>query len=312
MKGIVKKSTGSWYKVISDNNKIYDCKIRGLFRIQGIKTTNPVAVGDKVEFEYSSEKKIGIINKILPRKNYIIRKSTKLSKISHIIAANIDQAILINTLVKPRTSTGFIDRYLVTAEAYHIPAKIIFNKTDLYDENIMKQLNSLVEIYNNAGYDCFSVSAETGKNLDKVKKLLKDKISLLSGHSGVGKSRIINEIEPGLNLKTDEISKFHQKGKHITTFAEMHELSFGGFVIDTPGIKEFGLRDFIKEEVAERFPEFREIMWDCKFSNCTHVHEPGCAVKEALKEGKISQSRYNNYLRILKDDYFDDKEWELK
>lgn len=289
-----------------------NCTIKGQFRIKGIKSTNPVAVGDRVQFKYLDDQKTGVIYQINERQNYIIRKATKLSKISHVIAANIDQAILVVTLAYPRTSTGFIDRYLLTTEAYHIPARLIFNKTDLLGGKELGYLQEIISIYSGAGYPCLAVSAHTGGHLDRVKAWLKDQTSLFSGHSGVGKSTIINALEPGLKLKTGNISKVHLKGKHITTFAEMHELSFGGFIIDTPGIKEFGLRDFVKEEVAERFPEFRARLPECRFHNCTHVHEPGCAVKAALEKGEISLSRYKNYLQILDDDYFDEKEWELK
>ena len=313
MDGIVIRSTGSWFSVRAEDGRIFQCKIKGKFRIQGIKATNPVAVGDHVEFDaLEKEENTGLIHKVRERKNHIIRKSTKLSKLSHIIAANIDQAFLVATLAMPRTSTGFIDRFLVTAEAYHIPARLVFNKTDIYDEEQQKQFHELLSIYEKAGYPCNAVSARTGENMISLKEALKNKTSLFSGHSGVGKSTLLNWIEPGLELKTGKISSIHQKGKHITTFAEMHELSFGGFVIDTPGIKEFGLRDFVKEEVAERFPEMRALMWDCKFHNCTHVHEPGCAVKKAVEEGRISITRYKNYLAILQDDYFDKKDWELR
>lgn len=312
MEGIVVKSTGSWFSVKTENEGVCECKIKGTFRIKGIKTTNPVAVGDRVVFDFNPDKKTGLIKEIKKRKNYIIRKSTNLSKISHIIAANIDQAFLVATLASPRTSTGFIDRFLVTTEAYHIPANVVFNKTDIYNNEQLSLLNELTTVYKNAGYGSFNVSAVSGENLDQLKQAMKNNVSLFAGHSGVGKSTIINKIEPGLDLKTGGISEYHQKGKHVTTFAEMHELSFGGYIIDTPGIKEFGLRHFVKEEVAERFPEMRALMWDCKFNNCTHVHEPGCAVKEALQKGEISLSRYENYLRILDDDYFDDKEWEIR
>lgn len=312
MEGIVVKSTGSWYKVRALDGNHYNCRIRGTFRMKGIKTTNPVAVGDRVKFEPESNDKIGMITEIAERKNYIIRKATKLSKISHIIASNIDQTFLIVTLAYPRTSTGFIDRFLVTTEAYHIPARIIFNKIDIYDDKLKDLLKETIDIYTSAGYPCFSVSAKTKENIELLKREMENKTTLFAGHSGVGKSSIINAIEPGMDLKTGALSVQHKKGKHITTFAEMHELSFGGFIIDTPGIKEFGLRDFVKEEVAERFPEMRALMGDCKFHNCTHVHEPGCAVKKALKEGKISETRYRNYLGILDDDYFGQKEWDLK
>lgn len=312
MKGKVIKSTGSWYRILAEDGKHYDCRIKGQFRIRGIKTTNPVAVGDEVRFILSENDQTGVITHIEQRRNYIIRKSTKLSRIFHIIAANIDQAILIITLREPRTSTGFIDRYLVTTEAYHIPAILVFNKIDLYKEKETKQLEKLTEIYSNAGYTCIHVSSITGEGVDRVKEVLGSKVSLLTGHSGTGKSTLINKIEPSLNLKVGEISRVHQKGKHITTFAEMHSLSFGGYIIDTPGIKEFGLREFDRSEVAERFPEFRKYMHDCRFNNCSHVHEPGCEIKRALEKGLISKSRYNNYLHILTDDYFEEKDWELK
>lgn len=312
MKAKVVKSTGSWYRVLAEDGEYYDCRIKGQFRIRGIKTTNPVAVGDEVQFLLSESDQTGLITHIEQRRNYIIRKSTKLSKIFHIIAANIDQAILIVTLREPRTSTGFIDRYLVTTEAYHIPAMLVFNKIDLYKEKEILQLEKLSAIYSNVGYFCFHVSSVTGEGIEDVKEVLGNKVSLLTGHSGTGKSTLINKIEPTLNLKVGEISKVHQKGKHITTFAEMYSLSFGAYIIDTPGIKEFGLREFDRNEVAERFPEFRKYMHDCKFNNCTHVHEPGCEIKRALEKGLISKSRYNNYLQILKDDYFEEKKWELK
>jgi ribosome biogenesis GTPase len=242
---------------------------------------------------------MGVITKILERNNYIIRKATKLSKESHIIAANIDQLVLVATLAFPRTSTGFIDRVLVTSEAYHIPAVIVFNKTDLYIDELIPWLEETEQIYIDAGYPCLRVSAKTGKGLDSLTEVLKDKVSLVSGHSGVGKSSLINKLQPGLNLKIKEISSYHLKGQHATTFPEMHRLSFGGFIIDTPGIKEFGLTDFDQKEVAERFPEMRALMHLCRYSNCTHSHEPDCAVIKAKDEGKIHPSRYANYLSIF-------------
>lgn len=311
MEGIVIKSTGSWYIVRYGDEKI-ECKIKGKFRIKGIKTTNPVAVGDKVDFEILQKEGIGVIKKINQRRNYIIRKSTKLSKVSHIIASNIDQAFLIVTLAYPRTSTGFIDRFLVTAEAYKIPVIIVFNKIDIYDEVIKKRQQELIDIYSKIGYENFSVSALRGDNLDLLKEKLKDKINLFSGHSGVGKSTLINVIQPGSNLRTADISKQHKKGRQTTTNAEMLELSFGGYIIDSPGIKEFGLIDFDKNEVSHYFPEMRALMNDCKFNNCTHTHEPGCAVKNALKNGDVSKTRYKNYISILNDEYFEEKEWEKK
>ncbi len=303
-KGIVVKSTGSWYTVKTGDDRYFDCKIKGKFRIKGIRTTNPVAIGDRVDFKILEEENTGLITNIEDRKNYIIRRATKLSKQSHIIAANLDQAVIIATLAQPRTSTGFIDRFLITAEAYHIPAKIIFNKIDLYDDKLKETHQSIKSIYEDAGYECFDISVKEQINLENIFTLFKNKVSLISGHSGVGKSALINKIEPGIDLKIGDISSVHNKGKHTTTFAEMIELSEGGFIIDTPGIKEFGLVHFEKQEVAERFPEMRKYMHDCRFNNCTHVHEPGCAVLKAIENGKISQSRYKNYLNILNDDYF--------
>lgn len=312
MEGTVIKSTGSWLTVLDSNNDTFNCRLKGKFRIKGIKTTNPVAVGDNVVFDLEKERKTGTIKQILPRQNYIIRKATKLSKVSHIIAANIDQALIIVTLAHPRTSTGFIDRFLVTTEAYHIPAGIVFNKIDLYDEKIEEFQQTLTEIYQNAGYPCLSVSALKGNNLDTLIETLKDKRTLLSGHSGVGKSAVINAIQPGLELRTKELSGYHKVGMHTTTFAEMYKLSFGGFIIDTPGIKEFGLTDFDRKEIAERFPEMRKYMHDCKFNNCSHIHEPECAVLIALEKGEISFSRYQNYLSILSDDYWEKTEKDYR
>ena len=312
MDGLVIKSTGSWLTVESKDGKVFNCKLKGTFRMKGIKTTNPIAVGDNVSFILLEDNKTGLINEILPRNNYIIRKATKLSKVSHIIAANIDQALLVATLAYPRTSTGFIDRFMVTTEAYHIPAGIIFNKIDLYDEKLNKQMTELEKIYTDAGYICFSVSALRGDNLNILKHELEDKKTLFSGHSGVGKSALINALEPSQALKTKELSGYHGVGMHTTTFAEMIPLTNGGYIIDTPGIKEFGLTDFNRQEIAERFPEMRRYMHDCRFSNCTHVHEPGCAIQKAIAEGKISKSRYNNYLGILTDDYWKEAESDYR
>jgi len=270
--------------------------------MKGIRTTNPLAVGDHVEFHVLREEDTGLITSIGPRKNHIIRKSTKLSKESHILAANLDQAIVIVTLAEPRTSTGFIDRFLITAEAYHIPALIIFNKIDLYNKEQLEKLEELRKVYETAGYPCLAVSALTGENTEKVHALLQDKVSLLAGHSGVGKSALINNLEPGLDLKTQPISDVHRKGVHTTTFARMFRLSFGGFIIDTPGIKEFGLLNLDRNTLAERYPEMRALMHKCKYTNCTHVHEPGCAVKQAVDNGELSRSRYDGYLRIMADD----------
>jgi len=299
LEGIVIKSTGSWYSVLSPDGTQTECTLRGKFKVSGIKTTNPIAVGDQVDFRILRDEDTGVITNIHPRKNYIIRKATKLSKVSQILAANLDQAIIIATLAEPRTSTGFIDRFLITAEAYHIPAVIIFNKTDIYGKQKMIELDKLVEIYTAAGYPCLCVSALSGDKTEKVKDILTDKVSLIAGHSGVGKSALVNCIEPGLNLKTKAISKVHLKGVHTTTFARMFRLSFGGFIIDTPGIKEFGLYDLEKSTLAERYPEMRALMHFCRYTNCTHLHEPGCAVKEAVKNGKISEMRYDGYKRIM-------------
>ncbi|MBW6490771.1 MAG: ribosome small subunit-dependent GTPase A [Lentimicrobium sp.] len=310
MKGVVIRSTGSWASVMSDDGVISECRIKGNFRMKGIRSTNPVAVGDRVDFEIQPNEETGIIHSIADRHNFIVRKATRLSKQSHIIASNIDQAVVMATIASPRTSTGFIDRFLVTAEAYHIPASIIFNKCDLYSGGSLLMLNELMTLYTSVGYTCITTSVITGQGIESVKELLKDKVTLLSGHSGVGKSALINLLEPHLKQKVGAISDYHQKGKHTTTYAEMLPLAGGGFIIDTPGIKEFGLVHFNKQEVAERFPEMRELMHACQFNNCTHVHEPDCAVKNALKKGLISESRYKNYISILNDEYFDEKEWD--
>ena len=296
--GVVIRSTGSWYTVLTDAGEKIECKIKGRFRIQGIRTTNPVAVGDRVDFQVSGDG-YAVITKIHERKNHIIRKATKLSKATHIIASNLDQAIIIVSLVKPRTSTGFIDRFLVTAEAYHIPVHIIFNKYDLYDDEVRQQLDYYREVYTDVGYKCLVTSVPDRLHLTDFKKILQDKTSLLAGHSGVGKSALINAIDPKLNLKEGQISKMHEKGRHTTTFTEMFSLDFGGFIIDTPGIKEFGLVGFDKAELGQRFPEMRSRMHDCRFNNCLHVEEPGCAVVQALEKGEIAEFRYLNYLNML-------------
>ncbi len=293
------KSTGSWYLVESEGAGIMECKLKGNFRIKDIKYTSPVVVGDRVDFEPLDD--IGLIYNIRDRKNCIIRKATNLSKTSHIIASNIDIAFLIVTLSHPRTSCGFIDRLLVTAGAYNIPVNIVFNKTDIYDDELKERHNEIISLYRNIGYKCFEISASKGINTELLKSAMKDKIVLFLGHSGVGKSTLINSIEQGLNIKTGKISDYHSKGKHITTFAEMHKLSFGGYMIDTPGIKEFGLIDFSKEEISHFFPEFKSFIPQCQFNTCTHTHEPNCAVIKAYEEGKISESRYKSYLSMLKD-----------
>src|SRR5688572_25849858 len=309
-KGIVIKSTGSRYLVRS-SGEIYDCVLKGKLRLDGRKTTNPVAVGDTVDFEIEENGEASI-RKIHPRKNYIIRKSINLSKQAQILASNLDQAVLIATLVFPRTSLGFIDRFLVTAEAYRIPAKIIFNKSDLLNEDLVTVQNEIIDIYTRAGYECFTVSSFAEKEVQELRKIFKDKTTLIAGHSGVGKSTFINALEPGLDIKTGEISAAHSKGMHTTTFAELHELSFGGNIIDSPGIKELGLVEMKKEEVGHYFPEIRDRMNDCKFNNCLHVNEPKCAVIKAVEDGEISVERYNSYLGILNGEEMDWKEWELK
>ncbi|MDP4188442.1 MAG: ribosome small subunit-dependent GTPase A [Bacteroidota bacterium] len=299
-KGLVIKSTGSWIEVKDDETKqIISCKIKGKFRIKGIKNTNPVTVGDRVGFEYSPSEKSGIINEIEERKNYIIRRSSNLSKQAQIIAANIDQALLIVTLTCPETNIEFIDRFLVTAEAYNIPVKLIFNKIDLYSEELKEYHKALKLIYENIGYPCYELSVTENINVDRVHDLLLNKISLLAGNSGVGKSSLINAVDPDLHLKVAEISEAHLSGKHTTTYSEMFELTEGGYIIDTPGIKGFGVIDLKKEELYHYFPEFFKLSEACQYYNCTHTHEPGCAVKEAMEKGIISPSRYRSYLSLF-------------
>lgn len=301
MKGLVIKSTGSWYGVLTDGDKIINCRIKGKFRTLDIKTTNPIAVGDHVDIELEPEQETGLITVLHPRKNYIIRKSINLSKQAQIIAANLDQAFLIVTLASPRTSLGFIDRFLVTAEAYDIPAKLIFNKLDLFSEEGLEILEEYQSIYEQAGYPCYSVSATQETNLDQIRDLLKDKVTLVSGHSGVGKSTLINALMPGKELKTGEISDWSDKGKHTTTFAEMFQLPFGGYLIDTPGIRELGVFDIEKQDLGRLFPEIRKLMSHCRFHNCRHINEPGCAVLDALEKGELESSRYDSYLSIYND-----------
>jgi ribosome biogenesis GTPase len=301
MKGVVYKSTGSWYTVKSQQGRFYECRIKGKFRIEGIKSTNPVAVGDHVQFEVETkgDETIGIINKIEKRDNYIIRKSVNLSKQTHIIAANVDVAFLLITLNNPPTFTTFIDRFLVTAEAYHIKAVLLFNKIDTYDEEETLEIKYLAALYREIGYECVGISAETGKNVDKVKAIMKGKVCMFSGHSGVGKSTLVNALEPSLDLKTKKISDQHRQGQHTTTFAEMYDLSFDAKIIDTPGIKGFGIVEIEKEELGAYFPEFFELKQHCKFNNCLHMEEPQCAIKDALENNELAWSRYKSYLQIL-------------
>ncbi len=298
--GIVTRSTGSWYDVMKADGNMIRCRLRGRLKMAGSKATNPVAVGDRVVYRLEEGGSGGLIEEILDRKNYIIRKATKLSRQTHVIAANLDQAVLIVTLSYPRTSTGFIDRFLVTCEAYSIPARLVFNKYDLLTgEEELARLGALMDIYAEAGYPCISVSATHGTRLDDFDRLLKEKVSLLAGHSGVGKSALVNAIEPALNLKVREISRVHKKGRHTTTFAEMFSLENGGRIIDTPGIKEFGLVDFEAWELCHYFPEMRRFFNLCRYDNCTHFNEPACRVKEEVERGRISMERYENYLNML-------------
>lgn len=301
MQGLVIKNTGSWYTVRTDDGESVECKIKGNFRLKGIRSTNPVAVGDRVQIILNKEG-TAFINEIEERKNYIIRKASNLSKQSHILAANIDQCLLVVTVNYPETSTTFIDRFLASAEAYRIPVKLIFNKTDCYDEDDLRYLDGLINLYTTIGYACFKVSALGGKGLGEIKAALDGKITLFSGNSGVGKSTLINALLPHLHVKTGEISNAHNKGMHTTTFSEMFPIPDGnGYIIDTPGIKGFGTFDMEEGEVGHYFKEIFYHSVDCRYSNCTHTHEPGCAVRRAVDEHLISESRYTSYLGMLED-----------
>ena len=310
MKGIITKSTGLWYDVRTETGEIIPCRLRGKFRIDGSKNTNPAVVGDHVVFDLEKDN-TGYITQIEKRKNYIDRKSTKLSKINHLIAANIDQAFLVVTLKDPRTSLGFIDRFLVACEGFRIPVCIVFNKMDIYSSKEAKKIDELTQLYKSIEYNVIQTSVHENKGINLVEQMMKDKVSLFSGHSGVGKSAIINAIDPNLNLKVGEISHFHSKGKHTTTFAQMFPLSQNGYIIDTPGIKEFGLIQYSKEEIRDYFPEIRAYNNQCRFNDCRHVNEPDCAVKKAVEEGKIPSSRYLNYLAILEADDMKLADWQL-
>ena len=302
MRGLVYKSTGSWYTVKEENSGVfYQCRIKGKMRLKGIKNTNPVAVGDYVAFQ-QEEGLQGVITAVEERQNYIIRKSVNLSKQTHIIAANIDLAFLVVTLNNPPTSTTFIDRFLVTAEAYSIKTVLLFNKVDTYTPDELAEVKYLAQLYRKVGYECIGISATTGKNIEKVKETMRGKTCVVSGHSGAGKSTLINAIAPKLALKTGEISLQHQQGQHTTTFAEMFDLPFGAHIIDTPGIKGFGMVEIDKHELTDYFPEFFALKEDCKFNNCLHTDEPHCAVKEALENDEIAWSRYKSYLQILEGD----------
>ena len=311
MKGLVLKSTGSCYEVLGENGQHVNCRLRGQFRIKGIKNTNPVVVGDHVEFILEKEGD-GYITVIEPRKNYIDRKATKLSKISHLIAANIDTLFLVVTLKQPRTSLGFIDRFLLAAEGFRIHTCLIFNKIDLYSAEELEHVRQIEDIYRSIGYEVMEYSALHPDNMEELGSKMRGKVSLMGGHSGVGKSAIINSIDPTLHLRTGEISNVHDKGKHTTTFAQMVPILGNGFLIDTPGIKEFGLIQYAKEEIRDYFPEIRRFNNQCKFNDCTHTHEPGCRVQKAVAEGEIAGSRYQNYLAILNDEDLNIEEWELR
>ncbi|AXG73293.1 ribosome small subunit-dependent GTPase A [Flavobacterium arcticum] len=304
MTGLVYKSTGSWYTVKAENGTFYECRIKGKFRIQGIKSTNPVAVGDIVDFEIE-ETGDGVdatITVIHERKNYIIRKSVNLSKQVHIIASNIDKLFLLVTINNPPTTTSFIDRFLVTAEAYGIEAVLVFNKIDTFDREAEDEQLYLQYVYSNIGYKCLKVSSTEGKGIEKLKAEMKDNVSMFSGHSGVGKSTLVNALQPSLSLKTKQISEQHSQGQHTTTFAEMFDLDFGAKIIDTPGIRGFGIVDIEKDELGDYFPEFFALKEQCKFNNCLHKEEPYCAVKDALDEDEIAWSRYRSYIQMLEGD----------
>ncbi|MEO6685839.1 MAG: ribosome small subunit-dependent GTPase A [Dyadobacter sp.] len=300
-KGLVIRSTGSWYEVRDDRDgHIWQCRLKGKFKTMGLKVTNPIAVGDFVRFEIEDENEnSGIIFEILPRVNYVVRASVHKTAHSHLIAANVDQAILIATLVFPRTSLGFMDRFLVAIESFRIPGVIIFNKQDLLNDEIKEFQTELMDLYTSLGYTCIATTAVTGEGLEDFSQLLRGKVSLLSGHSGVGKSTLVNTIAPTLDIKTQEVSTFANKGVHTTTFAEMFELEPGTFIIDSPGIKELGLADMKPEEISHYFPEMRERLNECRFNNCQHINEPGCAIKDAVSAGEIAFSRYESYLSMV-------------
>ncbi len=294
------RSTGSWYDVRDPDGHLWQCRLKGKFKIKGFKVTNPIAVGDRVEFEIEDEaENTGIIVDILPRENYLVRQSVHKTAHAHLLAANVDQAILVVTLYFPRTSLGFIDRFLVSAESFRIPAALIFNKQDLLDNAMREFQAELMALYESLGYRCLATTATAGEGLDHVNDLLLGKVSVLSGHSGVGKSSLLNAIAPDLALRTKEVSSFANKGVHTTTFAEMFELAPDTYLIDSPGIKELGLADTEASEISHYFPEMRELLNECRYHNCLHINEPGCAVKEAVEEGEIAMSRFDSYLSMV-------------
>lgn len=300
MQGVVYKSTGSWYSVKDELGKFWNARMKGVFKLDDITSTNPIAVGDIVDFEEENlNEQTVTITKIHDRKNHINRQSPRIKSQQHIVAANIDQSLLIATIKEPRTSQGFIDRFLVACEMYYVPAIILFNKIDLYKEKDLTKLDQLKEVYENIGYKIIAVSLKQDPKMEDIKVLLKDKITLISGHSGVGKSTFINAIIPHAQIRTQDVSGWSGKGQHTTTFAEMYELPFGGKIIDTPGMKEFGLVDIERQELSGYFPEMRDRLNDCQFNNCLHINEPGCAVKQAVIDGEIDEDRYVSYYNIL-------------
>jgi len=299
--GVVVKSVGIRYKVMTGSGSIIDCILKGNLRVRGLRTTNPVAVGDKVKLMPDKNKTSGVITEILDRRNYILRKASNLSKQSQIIAANIDQAFLMATITMPETPVEFIDRFLITAEAYNITSKIIFNKTDLYNQSQREMMEDMISLYSKIGYECIRFSVKDGGNTEMLREKMKNRITLIAGNSGVGKSSLINLLHPGLNIKTEEISSYHKQGKHVTTFPEMYIMPFGGFVIDTPGLRGFGVVDMDRNEIYHFFPEIFRISEECKFYNCLHSDEPDCAVRDAVEKEIIALSRYRSYLSILND-----------
>ena len=301
MTGLIVKNTGSWYVVRTDDGQLFDCKVKGNFRLKGIRSTNPVAVGDRVDITPGPDGVTALITAICDRRNYIIRKASNLSKQSHIIAANVDQVMLLVTIAHPETSTTFIDRFLASAEAYRVPVVLTFNKTDLYSESDLSYMRAMMALYESLGYECLAISALNLQDREILCRQLQGKVTLLSGNSGVGKSTLLNSLLPDARVKTAVISEAHDTGQHTTTFSEMFDLPMGGQIIDTPGIKGFGTFDMEREEVGHYFREIFRISDDCRFGNCTHTHEPGCAVLQAVEEQRIAQSRYTSYLSMLED-----------